>query len=213
MWEVFGSVKNENGDLIDKIVACRTCYNIYKHNSKTTSNLVRHNCYVLSQSNKENTEMDVDSKTKAITTKILTQWTVENCRPFQIVNDTGLHQLIQHCLQIGAQFGKNINIKSMIPHPTTISNNIVKLYQTYHQKLKTEIEPIKTIGFGLTSDLWTDNYLRKTYVAVTIHFINKGELVRKLLGLISMEGEKCTRNYYYFILNYFLSATCKLKFF
>lgn len=195
VWEIFGTVRNESGDQIDKIVACRTCFNIYKHNVKSTSNLVRHKCFTLTQNKEKNIKIIVDSETKATTTKILTQWTIQNCRPFQIVKDIGLHRLILHCIQLGARFGEDICIESLLPHQTTISNNIAELYNTHYQIVREQLKPIATTGFGLTSDLWTDNYLRKAYVAVTIHFILEGQLIRKLLGMISMEGEKCTSNY------------------
>lgn len=173
VWNTFGAVKNEMGLVIENIVACRKCYNIYRHNPKTTSNLVRHKCYASTQCKESETEVDVDSKTKSTTTKIVTQWAVQNCRPFEIVHDSGLHQLVKYAIQIGARFGENICVKSLMPHSTTVSNNIAKLYERYQQSLQNEVEPIKNIVYGLTSDLWTDNYLRKSYVAVTIHFCKR----------------------------------------
>lgn len=193
MWEVFGLIKTDTGETLDKMVACRTCLNAYKYNYKSTSNLVKHKCYYVAKNNRGTAAVDVDVQTKAKMSKIVTQWTVENCRPFEIVNDTGLHDLIEHCIQLGTRFSEKINIKSLLPQPETILNNIELLYQTYHQKLRNDVKSIKTTGFGLTADQWTDKYLRKTYVPVTIHFVKRGQLERKLLGLISMEEEKCTR--------------------
>lgn len=130
---MFGRVANEAGETMTGIVAYRKCYNILKYHGKTTSNLVKHKCYLQSQSNQTVTTVDVDQNTKTKTTEIVTNWAIENCRPFKIVNDTRLRHLIQHCIEIGATFGQNVNIETLVPHPTTISNNLAKLYEFHHK--------------------------------------------------------------------------------
>lgn len=60
------------------------------------------------------------------------------------------------------------------------------------KKIKKEIATIKSNGYGLTSDLWTDNFLKKTYIALTMHYIKEGEIISRLLGMKCMEGERCT---------------------
>lgn len=123
---------------------------------------------------------------------------MENCRPFQLVADTGFHKVAKFLLSVGANFGTNVDIRSILPHPTTISRNIMNVYNKHFNKIKTEINSVKSVGFGLTSDLWTDNFIRRTYIAVTIHYIIDGNIFSRLLGMNSMDGEKCTSNIYLF---------------
>lgn len=67
-----------------------------------------------------------------------------------------------------------------------------KLYEKYFQEIKLELNEIKQNGYGVTTDMWTDNYLKMSYLSVTIHYVKDGELKNRLLALRSMEGEKST---------------------
>lgn len=204
VWETFGNLENVSGEELKEVVVCRTCLNVYKYNGKSTSNLVRHKCYVSSKlENQNNSKVEVDSATKKKGSMIFTEWAVENCRPFKLVEDTGFKKVAEFLISVGATFGPSVDVKSLLPHSTTISRNVKRIYNIYFEKVKTEICSIKEIGFGLTSDLWTDNYIRRTYIAVTVHYIKDGNIVSRLLGMKSMNGEKCTRNYFFLPLFYY----------
>lgn len=150
---------------------------------------------MLTEESSSSCKIEVDAETKKKAVQIFTEWTIANCRPFRIVEDSGLKKVADFFISLGAKHGKNVDINSALPHPTTVSRNIHKLYQTYFQQISSEISSIKNIGFGLTSDIWTDNYIRKSYLSLTIHYINDSNLVVRLLGMKSMEGQICTRNY------------------
>lgn len=87
-------------------------------------------------------------------------------------------------LTLAAKYGANLDVEKLLPHPTTISRNIGKVYKTTYEK-----------GYGLTSDLWTDNYLKSSHLSLSIHFIKYGKLVTKLLAFKSMDMEPCTSKY------------------
>lgn len=194
VWDVFGSIKNENGDEIQNLVACKNCFSVHKFNSKSTSNLVKHKCYILKKIKTDNkiekTEVDVEDKKKSVL--LVTEWTIENCRPFNIIRDCGLRNFVEFLISIGAKYGQNVDIDKLLPHPTTVSRNIQNLHNKYFEVVKTEIMSVKNIGYGLTSDIWTDNYLRTTYLSLTIHYVKEGKLITRLLGLKSMKGVSCT---------------------
>lgn len=196
IWNVFGKIDNASGEELPQLVACRICKNVYKYNHSATSNLVRHKCYIDSTINDTKiSKVEVDAATKKKTIQILTEWSIENCRPFKIVADSGFEKVGKHLVSVGARYGPNVDLNDLLPHPTTISRNIGKVYKNYFEKIKSEIAQIKSVGFGLTSDLWTDDFLKKTYISLTVHYVKDATLISRLLGMKSMEGEKCTSNY------------------
>lgn len=106
---------------------------------------------------------------------IFTEWVIQNCRPFSNVKDEGLTKVSRFLISVGAKYGKNLNIDTLIPHNTTVSRNIDNLYKVHFDRIKNIIASAKTTGFSLTTDLWSDNYLRKSYLGLTIHFIMDGK--------------------------------------
>lgn len=192
VWEIFGSIENSNGQEIPNIVACKKCFNIYKF-GKSTSNLVRHKCYLVANAKSDNNkEVNVDLETKKKCTKIMTEWTVVNCRPFNITADAGLKKLACFFVSVGASFGSSVNIETLLPNPTTISRNISNLYEFHINEMKAEISKIKCNSYGLTSDIWTDNYIRSSFMSVTIHYILEGKIASRLLAMRPMKGDACT---------------------
>lgn len=193
VWNIFGKIENSSGEELHNLVCCRICTNIYKYNNKSTSNLVRHKCYAAAVIDGKNiTKINVDTESKKCITNDIVAWTVKNCRPFRVVEDFGFRKVAEDLISIGAKYGPNVNIEHLLPHPTTISRNLNKVYGFCFEKIKKEIATIKSNGYGLTSDLWTDNFLKKTYIALTMHYIKEGEIRSRLLGMKCMEGERCT---------------------
>lgn len=132
----------------------------------------------------------------------MTEWVIKNCRSFNMVKDDGLQAVLKEFTLIGAKYGANVDIEKAIPHPTTISRNIANIYGQCFSKIKEEIALIEPNGFGLTTDVWTDDYLKRSYIALTIHFVKEGVLSVRLLGLKSMEGERCTSKYLMFYIHF-----------
>lgn len=190
VWKIFGRIETQSGQLIAEAVVCRVCNNIYKF-SKSTSNLLRHKCYAMRP--KENiVKRDVDIKVKKEAAQIFTEWCIENCRPLHILDDSGFRKLAEFIISVGGIYGHNVDVNRLLPRPVTISRNIDKLYIKCFEKLTSEIAQIKNIGFGLTYEHCTDNFLHKSFLAINIHYVKNGKLCVKLLGIKSMDDEKCT---------------------
>lgn len=64
VWEVFGKVSDETAQEIPKIVACRKCLNIYKYNERSTSNLVKHKCFLMTETRGPKVLVDEDTQKK-----------------------------------------------------------------------------------------------------------------------------------------------------
>ena len=103
-----------------------------------------------------------------------------------------MKSLASFLIKVGAKFGPNVNVNSLLPHPTTISRNISTLYDTHFEIVKAQIINCKRFGYSITSDLGTDNYLRTSFLSCTMHYIHEGLLINRLLAIKSMDGETCT---------------------
>ncbi len=42
VWDIFGEIADENGEIIPDIVGCRTCFAVSKFKSHSTTSLMRH---------------------------------------------------------------------------------------------------------------------------------------------------------------------------
>ena len=194
VWDTFRSVEDANGTQIENIVACSTCFTVLKY-SNCTSNLVKHKCVVAAKSKNtplEEPEVIVSSETKAQIFDAATEWTTKNCRPFSIIQDSGLRKLFELFVRVGAEYGRTVNIDSIIPHPSTLSRKVSELYQTESNKTKDEISNAKGLGYCISSDVWTDNFLKQSYVSCTIHFIKDAQIISRLLAVKSMENDPAT---------------------
>lgn len=86
IWEIFFKIEENNGQEVPNVVACNICKSVYSHNGKSTSNLIRHKCYIKAiQSNI--VKINIDAKTKVKATRTINKWIVKDCRPYSIVQD------------------------------------------------------------------------------------------------------------------------------
>ena len=193
VWDIFGHVIGQENNEIPNIVACRACFSVFKFTG-ATSNLVRHKCYKASklEANENVPEPVVDAETKLSVTKAVTKWVVQNCRPFTIISDSGIKDVISLALEIGSRFGSNVNVKKLLPHPTTVSRNISELYHKELHDLTAEIALMKGNGYSITTDAWTDRFSQKSYICVTLHYIFEGSMKTRLLKIICMNDEPST---------------------
>lgn len=194
IWDTFSRINDADGKEILETVACKICYGIYKFVG-SSSNLVKHKCYAKTQNPKSVPDVNVDKETKQEGIKLATEWTVKNCRSFKLVADSGLKKFAKFLINVGANFGSNVNVDNLLPDPTTVSKNISALYETHFALIKEEIMIYKCFGYSITTDIWTDNFLRSSYVSCTVHYIKEGVLINRLLSIKSMEGDSTTGRY------------------
>lgn len=201
VWNTFSRIIDETGIENKDLVVCNTCKNVYKF-EKSTSNLVKHKCYVIANNSRKvcQPEINVDFETKKKCIKLATEWIIKNGRSFNIIADPGLKNLAKFFISVGAKFGENINVESLIPHPTSISRNIAALYEFHFNEIKNEIIELRKFGYGITSDIWTDDFYKISYISLTMHYVKEGVLKNRLLAVKSMEGGSCTgKNFIYYV--------------
>ncbi|CAF2931406.1 unnamed protein product [Rotaria sp. Silwood2] len=114
---------------------------------------------------------------RSFKTKILrgaAEMCVLDSRPFNIFYGNGFEEFIKQIFDAGKYFGKMIDVKQLLPHRTTISRHVDRLYSLYHQQLR---DLCKTItSFSTTIDFWTEDFSGISFAGVALHFYedNKG---------------------------------------
>lgn len=188
LWNLFAKIENKSGEELPDLVTCRSCYTIYKYNKNSMSNLSKHKCFIALKSMADAVPVKPDSDKRENLANSIAEWVIENCRSYEVIEDSGFKNVVDAILSIGDKFGRNVELNSFLPNATSISRSINKAYNTNFEKIKMELRPLKTNGFGLTADAYKDNYLKKLYIAVAIHYINNGKLTSRVLGFKPIEG-------------------------
>ncbi|KAL7728880.1 hypothetical protein ACLKA6_004222 [Drosophila palustris] len=182
VWNMFGTLVDENGDDIEHFVACRSCFNTYKY-VNSTSNLVKHKCYLNYEAKENGGMVDVDNETKGKLNDAAAQWLVTNCRQLNIIEDSGLKNMARIFLSIGATFGENVNIESIMPTQSTVEGNIFELYELQVKKLADELSQIKCNSYSITSFVWSDSYTKRSFLSITIHYVQKSAITSHILSV------------------------------
>jgi hypothetical protein len=117
-WKVFGLPAMSTDEdpskyqILPGFASCKTCFDTYKYIDSSTGNLNSHRCCrdlssdqlsiaSFLQSPRSTTASKLISKRKEEIKKLCAKWVAGSMRSFKIVNDRGLKDLIQACLDIG----------------------------------------------------------------------------------------------------------------
>jgi len=180
VWTIFSHVLYANTDKRTGYVSCNKCKILLSNLPGTgTSHLKRHKCAVIT---KGNSSMD-EFVTKKIKIKIpekVSHDAVDECvkfcaldlRSFLAINGDGFKSLCQFLVNTGAKYGA-VDVNDVLPNPTTVSRNCIKTATTLRNELMSKlILYIEQKRCSTTTDMWTDNYKKIGYTAVTIHYID-----------------------------------------
>jgi hypothetical protein len=187
VWLRFVEVVDENNKYIG-YVSCKNCDQIYKYNYKDgTSSLKRHVCHVL---NKQPTITSFLEKkmvpviAKEITTKKIMEFVCKDLRPFEIITGSGFREFAQEMINIGSVHGR-ISIDDLLPHPTTVSRNVIKAAESIKSSLAGKLTNVfQKTGGAFTTDLWTDDYNKISYISLTVHYIENWDLKDQVLAAV-----------------------------
>ncbi|CAF1334764.1 unnamed protein product [Rotaria sordida] len=160
-WEVFGfpAKKLENTKeykKIDGFTSCEKCYETFSYASTTgTRNMLSHSCvknlsntkittFTSSSSSSQrklNGMMKIYKKVKLseqelnTVKNLVSSWICHDMRPFKIIEDLGLKDLLQEFIVLGSKFGE-FDVSCALRGAGTISNHIYDLVDDYRLKLK-----------------------------------------------------------------------------
>ena len=117
-------------------------------------------------------------------------------RPFNIVEGEGFKLLAQELIDVGATYGK-VPASAVIPCANTVTNHCKTSAGEKREAFTTQIKAhLKNGGtVGMTTDMWTDDYRKIHYLAITCHFIGEDfKLVGKNLATVQFpDDERKTR--------------------
>ena len=113
--------------------------------------------------------------------KMCVEWTIKNLVPFSVVEGEGFVGVAQAFAHFGASYGHSLNIKNIIPHRTTISNNIDNIYNEKLPIIKNFISKVQFAA--LTTDMWSDQYRKLAYISLTIHFMRDNKNIEQVLAV------------------------------
>ena len=107
---------------------------------------------------------------------------VKDLRPFSVFEGRGMKEFAQTLIDIGAKHGK-VAIDDVLSFRNTIASKVRSTASTQKSNLLSLLKmPVQdNCGFGVTADLWTDNYKKLTYLSSTVHWLENEE--RKNSGL------------------------------
>ena len=166
---------------------CRQCKHLFKYDSKLTgtSHLSRHldkGCTGQASSavqlsvagyvtTKANQPLPVPASAKANVTQKCVEFCCEDIRSFQTVAGLGFQKLAQELINTGATYGR-VSAQTLLPDPTTVSRNCHKKATEKRDTLVGEIKEVMSeIQVGMTTDMWTDDYRKVSYMTITCHYV------------------------------------------
>jgi hypothetical protein len=177
VWKHFAFILKDDGTQIKNLVYCRLCKKIRQHSSSSTSNLLSHNCIKKFKRSTSTNVVQLDSESKRECTLVLTKWIVNDCRPFSTIAGTNFQDVAKYFIKVGAKNGNNIDLDHLIPHRTTLSNNVKILRRHVDEALTIEIAENVKYGCGATSDLYTECFSSESYFGLTLsYFIGKKQV-------------------------------------
>src|SRR5437763_14920190 len=97
---------------------------------------------------------------------------------------SGFRAFTQEMINIGSVHGY-ISIDDLLPHPTTISRNVMKAAEAIKSSLAVRLTNVfQKTGGAFTSDLWTDDYNKISYISLTVHYIEDWDLKEQVLAAV-----------------------------
>lgn len=204
VWKVFRRIQDQEGNFIDGFVCCNVCKNVLKYLRRNgNSNLSRHKCFKLHVNNPNtNSMLNFVSGAKKVTmpenmklslNDSCVAFIVRDIRPMYALQGSGLADLLSIFTLIGLKFGflAPEHCSDLLPHPTTITRKIIKMADNVIPFLTDLMSPIyKNIGGGITIDIWTDNFKKRSYMSLTTHFTDENfNLHDRILATYFLPGD------------------------
>lgn len=120
----------------------------------------------------------------------------KDLRPLRAVEGKGMQHLMQSLINFGATFGCQ-DVRTVVRHRTTLKREYLP------RVLKDELLAVtRKLGeapqnptFAFTTDMWTEKHNSRSFLSLSIHFVNaKWNLETYLLGVDEFSDKKSTEN-------------------
>lgn len=160
-------------------VACNACLTVHLYKAANgTAALTKHSCPKMTTNQSLTalvTRCDPNPWEKKSITGALADMCAVDMRPFDIVKGKGFREFSQKLLNIGVNSKRGISIDKLFPAPITVSRNIERRSKSGRDVLTAVLVQHLDdgIGIGSTTDIWTDDVNKVSFLSVTAQFIDK----------------------------------------
>ncbi|CAF2111047.1 unnamed protein product [Rotaria magnacalcarata] len=118
------------------------------------------------------TEPAISNRVKQEIKVACVEFVALDCRSFKTICGVGFKNLAQKIFDAAKYLpiSKDINIEKLLPHPTTISRDVNKLYNKKHQQLISICE--KLLVYTVVVDFWKNTHTGIQYCGISLHHIS-----------------------------------------
>lgn len=184
-WNCFEVVVFTETEQNTNYVCCKKCHNLMSYKlSKGSSHLSRHKCAVLTSEPSSSIDQYFNKKPKTnIPQNVIkdcqqkcVQFCSQDIRPMDIVAGSGFKNLANYLISVGSKYGE-VSAENLLPHPTTVQRNMLKITDIKREVVIDHVRSfIEEELVAATTDMWTDNYKKMSYISLTLHFIEDWKL-------------------------------------
>lgn len=191
-----------------KFARCIKCKLILGYKSKTgTASLLRHKCIrPLLKLSDNQSSLDTFLKTKKLNdakkkeiANMQLYFIARDLRPVDVTEGDGFLKFCQYLINTGSDYGK-LKITDVLSSRRTIMRTVIpQKVEEIKESIRREIGKTHV---SLTSDLWTDDFKKRSYLTLTGHLINDNfDLKSFVFGTREFEDQKTGENIINFVSN------------
>ncbi|KAG5265223.1 hypothetical protein AALO_G00262780 [Alosa alosa] len=119
------------------------------------------------------TIQSIPMKARQALTEKCEEFCCRDIRPFYVVSGQGFQAIAQELINVGATYGR-VSAQSVLPHHSTVSKHCLEMADEKREVLTQTLKDVLKIGdTGMSTDMWTDDYRKLSYMAITCHYISR----------------------------------------
>ncbi|CAF4064119.1 unnamed protein product [Adineta steineri] len=205
VWVNFSCIYVNN--MKQNFVSCDTCKDILHYTSTDGTSCMRKqqkSCQTLNKNNQNaafgikeyfrpKTCQKIPTKLKDKITNATVEFVSLDTRAFELVCGDGFLYFAQTLLDVGKKLSnaQNINVVDLLPHPTTVSRNINKLYTNRKTQLIDLCKSMKS--YSVVVDFWTDAHTGVSFCGIALfHLTEDLQLLVFTLGCYPYDQDNQT---------------------
>ncbi|CAF1262711.1 unnamed protein product [Rotaria sordida] len=188
LWSKFTQLHHLN--IAQNYIVCNLCRVVLKWTSETGTKVMKnHNCENKSSSKTSTTP----SRQRTISSYMppapdnyssikdrIVEACVEFCaldgRPFDTVTGEGFINLAKQLMNAGALIGTGFSVNDLLPHSTTVSRNVDRVYTRLKDQLILLCQNVEQ--FAITCDFWSEPHTGLHYCGISLHFTDDNYYLR-----------------------------------
>ncbi|CAF1518711.1 unnamed protein product [Adineta steineri] len=182
LWSKFSQLHHLN--IAQNYIVCNLCRVVLKWSSETGTRVMKnHNC-----ENKPTPKSSTTpSRQRTISSYMppppdnyssikdrVVEACVEFCaldgNSFETVAGEGFVNLAKQLMNAGALIGTGLSVSDLLPHPTTVSRNVDRVYNRLKDQLINFCQKVE--HFTITCDFWSAPFTGLHYGGISLHFVD-----------------------------------------